>query len=192
VLSSTRRTQAFRGKFILRALALASPLLLGGCLLESPYWNQEFESHTDQIPIQAFTTVAGSAVKFQCAKAFHGGLYPDESSASWVLIQNVMPSAQPLHDPLGGKIYGAGLEQALPSSCWRQDPANDVWYAAIRATQTTSSGTTKYMTFDKNGLKCLGTAVGNSTSWFNGWNSCTKKYSNSSTAINYVIFRAVS
>ena len=173
-------------------LVLASALALSGCLLDSPYWNQEFESHTDQIPIQAFTTVNSSAVKFECAKAFHGGLYPDASSAVWTLVQNVTPQAQPLYDPDAGKIYGAGVLKVLPAACWRFDPGNSLWYGAIRATQVTSSGTTTYMTFDAAGLACLGTAVGTNRSWFSGWTGCTKKYLNSTTPINYVIFRAVS
>jgi hypothetical protein len=173
------------------ALIAAVTTLLSGCLLESPYWNQQFEDHTEAIPLQAFTSKADLQVKFECAQAFHGGLYPDASTATWITVANVTPS-KALFDPKGNKIYGAGISKVLPSSCWRQDPGNSVWYSSIRATQVNGSNTIKFMTFDKAGLACLGQKVGQSTSWFANWTTCAVTYSNSTSKIPYVIFRAVS
>lgn len=161
---------------------------LSGCLITSPFWNQEFSTHTQAIPLQAFTTVSNS-VKFECAKAAHFGLYPSADSASWVTVANVSPSANSSYDPLGTSIYSAGIKTALPATCWRQDPANSIWYAAIRATQLTSSGgTTQYQTFKKPGLECLGREIGKATSWL-GWvnKNCVATYSGSSTSIPYLI-----
>lgn len=162
---------------------------LSGCLLTSPFWNQEFSTHTEAIPLQAFATSTANPVKFECAKAAHFGLYPSADTASWVTVANVPPSTSGSYDPLGNRIYSAGIKTALPTSCWRQDPANSIWYAAIRATQLTTSGsTTQYQTFNKSGLECLGREIGKATSWV-GWISknCVATYSGSSTSIPYVI-----
>lgn len=168
----------------------AALLSLNGCLLTSPFWNQEFADHTLPIPIQAFTADKSIQVKFECATAFHGGLYPSEVSADWVLVGNVTPQSQPLLDPLGGKIYGASKSGALPAACWRKDPGNDIWYAAVRATQGSGGSLLKYRTFNKAGLECLGRENGQATSWF-GWGpDCIQNYSGSTTFIPYVIFRS--
>lgn len=175
-------------KLALTAITLST---LSGCLLTSPFWNQEFSTHTAAVPLQAFTTDASQQVKFQCAKAAHFGLYPDASSAAWVTIANVTPNSSGSLDPLAGLIYSAGIKTALPASCWRQDPANSVWYSAVRATQGSGSSITEYKTFNKTGLECLGQEIGKATSWV-GWigKGCEATYSGSTTAIPYVIFRA--
>jgi len=168
----------------------AAGTLLSGCLLESPYWNQAFSDHTAAIPIQTFTSVKSSAVKIECAKAYHAGLHPSESSATWLFVDNLTVQSQALLDPLGGKTYGAGKMKVLPSGCWRFDPANSIWYAALRASQTTSIGTSTFVTFAKSGLECLGTKIGQGTSWFANWGSCTRKYSGTQDPVKYVIFHA--
>jgi hypothetical protein len=170
-------------------MAAAILLMLNGCLLTSPYWNQEFEDHTDAISLQAFTTDKSVKVKFECAKAFHGGLYPSAGTASWVLVANVTPQSQALLDPIGGRVYGAGKHTALPSACWRFDPGNSLWYAAVRATQNSPVlGTEQnyFHTFDKAGLECLGEENGKAASWF-GWFG-----DNCETGTYYTIFRATS
>lgn len=162
---------------------------LSGCLLTSPFWNQEFASHTGAIPMQAFSTSTANPVKFECAQAAHFGLYPSPDTASWMTVANVAPNTNGSYDPQGNRIYSAGIKTALPASCWRQDPANSIWYAAIRATQlTTSGGTTQYQTFFKSGLECLGREIGKATSWV-GWinKNCVATYSGSTTSIPYVI-----
>lgn len=171
--------------------AAIAALTLNGCLLTSPFWNQAFVNHTAKVPIQAFTTDKSKQVKFECAKAFHGGLHPSPASASWVLVAKVSPQGQALLSPLGGIIYGASTSTTLPAGCWRQDGGNDLWYAAIRATQGSGGSILKYNTFDKIGLECLGRENGKITSWL-GWigKGCTKTYSNSNSNIPYVIFRA--
>lgn len=177
-------------KFTAGAAAVMS---LTGCLLTSPFWNQEFSDHTKPVPLQAFTTDKSKPVKFECAKAFHGGLYPSEGSASWVLVSDVSPQSEPLLDSFGAKVYGASKSTALPAACWRQDPGNNMWYAAVRATQGAGASLVKYKTFSKAGLECLGHETGKGTSWFGYMGKgCTQTYSGSSTEIPYVIFRATS
>lgn len=185
--------QRITGRLIQFGMLMLIPGL-SGCLLTSPFWNQQLSSHTSAVPLQAFTTSASQTVTFQCAQAAHFGLYPSADSATWVNVANVAPSAQGSYDPLGTRIYSAGLSTALPASCWRQDPANSIWYAAIRATQPTTSGsTTHYQTFTKAGLECLGREIGKATSWV-GWlnKNCVATYSGSSTAIPYVIVYSAS
>jgi len=186
-------TNVFMSSAVRAIGAVIVLVTLSGCLLTSPYWNQEFDDHTAVTPLQAWTTDKTKRVKFQCAKAFHGGLYPSAATATWVLVTKVNPGQQPLNDSFGGNIYGAGIKTALPASCWRLDPGNSLWYAAVRARQGSGSSTVKYQTFNKAGLECLGHENGKATSWF-GWitKGCVQTYSGSTTPIPYVIFRATS
>lgn len=179
-------------KSLRAAIVMVLPVGLSGCLLTSPFWNQELDSHTDPVPMQAFT-VGTSTVKFECAQAAHFGLYPSAGSASWVTVANVVPTSAVSYDPNSGEIHSAGIKQSLPNTCWRQDPANNIWYAAVRASHTTSSGTSNYYTFTLTGLECLGRENGKAASWY-GWFSknCAATYSGSSTTIPYVIIRAPS
>lgn len=166
---------------------------LNGCLMTSPYWNQVFSSHTDVVPLQAWTTKKDYDVKYECATAYHGGLYPSSGSAVWVHIDTVSPQQQSLKDSYGAKVYGAGIKRVLPAECWRYDPANSNWYTSVRATQTTNTGTDSYQNFNKVGLECLGTEVGKATSWLGWFNKgCVSTYSGSNTPVPYVIFRATS
>ncbi len=176
-------------KTSLKLFAVGAVMLsLSGCLLTSPYWNQEFTSHTNQIPLQAWTTKSGDAVTFECAQAYHGGLYP-YWGPTWNTVTTVNPDLPGALDNQGSRIYSVSYKGVLPASCWRQDPANGVWYSAIRAVQDGS----EYNTFDLTGLECLGRENGKAASWF-GWigDGCTKTYSNSNNNIPYVIFRAQS
>lgn len=180
--------------FVLRTtILIATALVLPGCLLSSPYWNQAFDSHTAKIPLQAWVSDKTLTVKFQCAQASHGGLYPFGSPPSWHLIANVAVADTPIYDPAGAAVYTAGLHTALPAQCWRQDPANGVWYAAVRASHPTSDGPDFYRTVDKAGLECAGRENGKAASWY-GWytQGCYKKYSNSNAHIPYAIIRASS
>jgi hypothetical protein len=170
-------------------LAAATLVMLNGCLLTSPYWNQEFDDHTKAISLQAFTTNKTVAVKFECAKAYHGGLYPSTATATWVLVANVNPQGQALLDPTSGKVHGAGKYTTLPASCWRFDPGNSLWYAAVRATQNAAVMNTNqkyFYTFNKTGLECVGRENGKAASWF-GWygKGCQ-------SGAYYTIFRATS
>lgn len=169
---------------------------LGGCIITSPYWNEEFASKATAVPLQAFTTNKDLAVKFECSQAYHGGLYPFGGPEVWVQVASVMPSQQPLFDPQGGKVYGAGSSLVLPAACWHADAAYNppLHYSAIRASQTSPSGGVSSFTYtyDKPGLGCLGQATGSHANWFAaGVSSCAQKYSNSSTPIPFVIFRAL-
>lgn len=169
-----------------RTVAIAtSVLFLHGCLLTSPYWNQEFSDHTAAVPLQAWTTDKTKTVKFECAKAFHGGLYPSAGAATWITIDNINPQQNGLRDSYKALVYGAGKTSALPSGCWRQDPGNSIYYAAVRASHMGSSKV-EYHTFTKTGLECLGRENGKAASWF-GWlnKGCQ-------SAPKYVIFRATS
>lgn len=147
-------------------LAAAIVVMLNGCLLTSPYWNQQFRDHTKAIPLQAFTTNKSVPVKFECAKAYHGGLYPSAASANWVVVAKVNPQSQALWDPT----------------------RNSRWYAAVRATQNPVIGTEQnyFHTFDKAGLECLGKEDGKATSRF-GWFSASCQ-----SGAQYTIFRATS
>jgi len=166
---------------------------LNGCLMTSPYWNQEFDSHTDVVPLQAWTTQKQYDIKYECAKASHAGLYPFGGPIVWNHIETVTPPNKSGKDSFGAKMYSAGIKRVLPASCWRKDPANNIWYSAVRAVQIKPTGNVTYQNFDKAGLECLGTEIGKATSWF-GWfgKSCVKTYSNSNNTIPYVIFRATS
>lgn len=171
------------------AYAAGAAFALSGCLLTSPYWNQEFADHTKPISLQAFTTDKATQVKFECAKASHGGLYPSPATAVWVHITNVTPQSSALRDAHGGKVFGAGKLTALPAACWRLDPANSIWYAAVRATQNKNvmdTGQKYFYTFTNDGLECLGRENGEAASWF-GWinKGCT-------AALHYTIFYATS
>lgn len=168
------------------AALLTAGFALSGCLLTSPYWSQDMNDHTKAVPMQAWTTNKNVQVTFECSKASHGGLYP-YSSGNWMLVANVNPQQSASWDPLSAGIYSAGKKQVLPASCWRQDPANNVWYTAIRARQ----GTNEYKVFTESGLECLGEENGKATSWF-GWlvPGCDLKYSGSSTSIPYTIIYA--
>lgn len=177
-------------KLVSKIVVVTTPMFaLTGCLIISPYWNQEFASHTNEVPLQAFTLNASEVINFQCAQASHGGLHPFGSPPTWININNVPTSATPSYDPAGGKMYGAGISTKLPSSCWRQDPANSIYYTAVRARPADS--TTAFVTFTKPGLECLGREIGKMANWL-GWygKGCNQTYSGSSTAIPYVIIRA--
>ena len=185
-----RKTISAVIKWVGAVTVLAS---LNGCLMTSPYWGQEFNSQTDVVPLQAWTTKKDFDVKYECATGYHGGVYPSAGSAAWVHIDTVSPQQQSLKDSFGGKVYGAGIKRVLPASCWRYDTVYSFWYTAVRATQTTNTGVTSYQNFNKAGLECLGTEVGKATSWF-GWinKGCVLNYSGSSTPIPYVLIRATS
>jgi hypothetical protein len=173
------------------AMAAGAAALLSGCLLTSPTWNQSFTSHTDAIPLTAMTTTNIHSVSFDCSPAYHGGLYPPFETPTWTAVATVMPTGGAL-DPHGTKLYTASGSYVLPSACWRQDPANTTWYAAVRARQTGSSGPVDgFYTVDAAGLACVGDWVGSSGSWL-GWlgDGCQETYSGSSTAIPFVIIHA--
>ena len=190
MIKSIKNPGARLGGVLRAAGGVAAVLSLTGCLT-SPYWNQKFPNHTSSVPLQAYTENKTTQVKFECAKAFHGGLYPDEASVSWAFVANVSPQTQPLLDSVGNKIYGASKSTTLPAACWRKD-ANQIWYAAVRATQGSGSSLVKFRTFSKTGLECLGREVGKAANW-GGWigKGCTATYSGG-TEIRYVIFHATS
>jgi hypothetical protein len=151
-------------------VAAATPIILSSCLLTSPYWNQLFKDHTKPVPLQAFTIDQSIPVRFECAKAYHGGLYPTTAQAVWVLVGSTTPASQPLLDSDANKVHGARKLTALPATCWRKD-ANGIWFAAARATQNTTvldTGQKYFYTFTKTGLECVGRENGKSASWF-GW-----------------------
>lgn len=166
---------------------------LSGCLLTSPYWNQSFSSHNMAIPIQTQVTNNSAPVKIECANAFHGGTYPPFETPTWNLVTNISPQTTPTYAPNDSPIYGAGVKMVLPESCWHLDEGNNLYYTAIRATQTINGSKTEFKTFDLTGLECLGRENGKIASWF-GWigKGCTKRYSGSSTDIPFVIIYASS
>jgi len=148
-----------------------------------PYWNQNFTSTSNQIPMQAYVGSNSPAVKFECSPAYHGGLYPAYGPYTWTPIASVTPSSMKNYDVVGGYMFSASLKATLPAGCWRQDPAysSPTYFAAIRAQQGT---TTSFLTYDKPGLECLGVAVGGK-SWGEAYSSGCE------TAANYTIIRIV-
>ena len=170
---------------------------LSGCIITSPFWNQEFAARADPVPLQAFTTNKTLTVKFECSQAYHGGLYPAFGPETWVNVTSVMPSQQALLDPKGGKVYGAGTSIVLPAACWHAEETQSGlrYRSAIRASQTAANGgVSKFIfTYDNAGLGCLGQANGNAANWFStGVSNCAEKYSNTGNAIPFVIFSALS
>ena len=179
----------------------AAVTLLSGCLITSPYWNQEFISHTSAIPLQAWTSHAGHPVRVECSQAFHGGLYPP-SSGSWSHVANLNPQSPGVLDGGGSHVYSAGSKMVLPASCWRPEntSAGLKYFAAVRMIQYKpkifGSGyeDVTFSTFDKPGLECLGRENGTDASWY-GYigEGCTNTYSGGSTTeIPFVIFKAKS
>jgi len=179
-------------------LGLLTVSFLSGCLITSPYWNQEFSNHSSAIPLQAWTNHNGHPVRVECSKAFHGGLYPP-SSGSWSHVTNLYPQNPGVLDPSGTRVYSAGAKMVLPASCWRAETtsAGLRYFAAVRMIQTKpkvfGSGLedVTFSTFDKTGLECLGREIGKDASWFGyAGEGCAKTYSGSTTEIPFVIFRA--
>ena len=171
---------------------LAATSLLSGCLLSSPMWNQSFANHNNAVPLTAWTISDDNPVVFECTAAYHGGLYPPFDPPTWVHVAQATPTGGAL-DSKGVALYSASGNHVLPSpSCWRQDPANNVWYTAVRARQAGAAGPTDgFFVVDAAGLACVGDWVGQSASWL-GWlgKSCHKTYANSTTAIPYAIIHA--
>jgi hypothetical protein len=168
----------------------AVALTLGGCVFDSPYWAQTFATTTTPIPIQTWTVDRTRAVKIECSKANHDGLYPFGGPEVWTLVTNITPSSNASYDPLSGVIYSAGKSMALPAACWYADGAYSppLYMTALRATQLTSSGTTQtYYVFDPAGLECMGREIGRHQSWFFGVGyGCYMTYSDLTTALPYV------
>lgn len=189
-----------RKLFLLLKLTIVSAAvsLLSGCLITSPFWNQEFNNHNQAIPIQAWTTHTGHSLKVECSQAFHGGLYP-WGSPSWSYVTTLNAQLPGALDSDGTRAYSVGTNMVLPSNCWRAEntSAGLRYYAAIRVIQVQpkifSAGTQNvtFKTFDKTGLECLGRENGKDASWYgHAGQGCTKTYSESSTEIPYVIFKA--
>ena len=178
-------SSTFRSSRTLRvALALGACATFSGCLFDTPYWAQTFATTTTSIPIQTWVTDKTVAVKIECSKAYHGGLYPFGGPEVWTFVTNITPSGNASYDPANGVIYSAGKMQVLPSACWHADGAYSppLYMTALRATQGSSS---TFFVFDAAGLACLGQKIGQGRSWFT-WSGCELKYSGSSTAIPYV------
>lgn len=142
--------------------------VVSGCLMTSPYWDQEFSTRASPVPIQVYATDNSKPVRFDCAPATNGNLYPTEADASWMFIADVVPQPEPSLDSYGAKVYGASLSTVLPAACWRYDPEFQYWYVGVRATQSSASSQISYKTFTRAGLECLGRENGKAASWF-GW-----------------------
>jgi hypothetical protein len=174
---------------------------LSGCLITTPYWNQEFSSHSSAIPIQVWTHHSPTTVRVQCTQAFHGGLYPAFEEPVWQNLTNLTPQLPGVLDGDGARVYSAGTTIVIPESCWHSEVTSSGlrYYTAVRVIQQQpkifGSGTqdVTFNTFDKTGLECLGRENGKAASWFGYINkNCVETYSGSSTPIPYVIFRAKS
>ena len=145
---------------VLVTIMFLSILALSGCVLTSPYWNQNLDSHTSAVPLQAWAKDKTTPIVFECAKAYHGGLYPYGGPVVWNPVTTVNITGPGSLDPFSHIFYSASHLSKLPTSCWNLDHGNDIWYTAVRAKQ----GDDVYDTFDKDGLKCLGTEMGKDAS----------------------------
>ena len=189
-------TPEFRLSWCIRTLkvsvfSIATVLMLSGCLIESPYWGQEFNSHADKIPLQAWTDRASQPVRLECSKASHGGLHPFPSG-SWMSVRSLTPQQPGVLDPNGQRIYSVGKKIRLPSNCWRAETTSSGlrYHTAIRMIQSKPklSGTgfedTSYYVLDKKCLECVGRENGKARSWF-GYivAGCTLRFRNSTTQV---------
>lgn len=162
--------------------------LLSGCLLTSPFWWQEFNNRTDPIPIQSWTVNKNVPITIECSKATHGSLYPYGGPENWSVVANLNPQLSGVLDPKGNVVYSAGTKIVLPESCWELSDSRNFYYTAIRAKQ----GNTVFISFDNNGLECLGRWNGKLTSWL-GWSNkgCIKTNpGDTSTPIPHMIIKA--
>lgn len=118
----------------LAAIIAASAVVLSGCVMDKPRWNDNYSSTTTPIDFQTSTDHNKYPVLLECTTAFHGGLYPPFSSSyTWHQVASVNPT------PRGGNSFEANIAATLPSQCWRQD-SNNTHYAAVRARQMTKDG----------------------------------------------------
>ena len=181
------------------SLMMMSVTILSGCLISGPYWGQEFDSRTDDIPLQAWTAFATEPVRVECSQAYHAGLYPwYNANGNWMPVTTLYPQNPGVLDPKGTRIYSVGESLVLPEHCWRNDRAysNPKYFTAIRMVQTvqTSSGMQDivFSTLDREGLECVGTENGRAASWTGYYGKdCVTAYS-SGKKIPFVIINAKS
>ena len=166
------------------SLIFISVAIVSGCLI-SPYYGQKFSSRSAEIPFTLYTTDNTKSITIECAEATaHGNAY-----GRYHLVVTIWPSTQGIRDPNGGIIYSASTEQALPDDCYRDFgyPDGYDYITVVRVLQNGSSDA--IVTFDKDGLSCLGEGIGKGASWFN-WNSCYKVNPNTGSATRTVFLRA--
>ena len=163
---------------------------LNGCLITSPYFNQNFSNHTQPIPIQTWIGSPNKDVRIQCAQAYHAGLYPFGGDPTWVNVTTIKSQGKANFAPDGSATYSAGKSMVLPAACWRKDPANNIWYSALRAYRL-DSPSSKFDVVNLSGLECVGRENGKAASWLGYFSkNCALTYSGSSTKVPYVIFYA--
>lgn len=175
---------------MLTSLVVTTLVILGGCIT-SPYYAQIFDSRSDPIPFQIWTTDKNQDITIECAKASaHGNPYNGEGS--YQLVATLTPASEGLLDADGNSIYQASGQAVLPSDCWRNYHYNNGvnWITVVRVLQGTNGDDLIY-TFDKAGLKCLGEKNGQHASWF-GWlgDGCEKTYINTGEPIRTLFLQA--
>lgn len=172
------------------SLLVVAAVSLSGCLLTSPFWQQQYDSRTDAVDMTYWTLNKDKVVNFECAKAAHYGLYaPGAAAPVWYSVFNATTVTRPAYDSYGVRAYYAARREVLPASCWNYDNVRNKWMTAIRAKQ----GNVIARGFEDDGLECLGQAVGETRRWFGWYNKdCVKTYSNSSNHIPFTIVEAES
>lgn len=161
-------------------------ILLGGCYVTSPSYNQKFDHRNSTVPVQAQTHYASSSVRVECASSHYG--YADD--ADFVTVTNITPNSEGLLDTKGNKIYSISKAITIPNSCWGSWGSDPSYAAFIRLSQVQpklfGGGTQRvyFRTFDLPGLGCLGEEIGKKGNVFAGASAnCEKTYSDTGNAI---------
>lgn len=176
-------------RFFSSVIVFSFVILASGCVT-SPHWYQEFPSRTTQIPIQTWTPAGNFDVTITCSQAGRfGRLYPD-ANGNWQYVTTIETNLAS-YDTKGAAIYSAGRKMALPSYCWRYSDSSRRWHTALRASFLDANARERrFITFDKNGLACLGAQMGKDREIYNTSDRCHKIDSNGN-AIYHVVFRAI-
>lgn len=162
---------------------------LSGCIT-APFYGQQMNSRTTQVPFTFWTFNKTGSVTVECAKASaHGGPYngPD----SYQLIKTISPNIKGALDSFKSEVFNASTKLDIPNSCWRyySYPDGTNYITVLRVKQAGSDSSV--YTFDKAGLECMGKWNGKSASW-TAWlsHSCQKRYSNTGNTIKTVFLKA--
>ena len=174
----------------LRAISFTSlPLLLSSCLLIAPYHGQILNSRTDSIPFQAWSNAPSAMLKVECMPTNRFG--PERSPhGSWTQFTTVSGSSDATRDLRGSLRYSASKMMSLPQSCWYLNQRNGWYYTSLRVLHEDYMGDEEfsYFTLNRDGINCTTSSVSTSgyqLQWLS--DGCQQKYSDSNTAIKWIV-----